>query len=133
MTTQQPKDHGFQHASDSIYHNVPNAVLIENAVRETGGKLTQSGSLVVYTGKHTGRAPHDKYVVVSNKTENTIDWENNLNKMSKDVFDAVKKDIIAHINSQPKLYWSEKNVGSIENLSMAVENVFNSSIAYIIF
>ncbi|MCB9091547.1 MAG: phosphoenolpyruvate carboxykinase (ATP) [Halobacteriovoraceae bacterium] len=121
MTTQQPKDHGFQHASDSIYHNVPNAVLIENAVRETGGKLTQSGSLVVYTGKHTGRAPHDKYVVVSNKTENTIDWENNLNKMSKDVFDAVKKDIIAHINSQPKLYWSEKNVGSIENLSMAVE------------
>jgi phosphoenolpyruvate carboxykinase (ATP) len=46
-----------------VHVNRPAAALIERAVERSEGVLASNGALVVRTGKHTGRAARDKYIV----------------------------------------------------------------------
>ena len=48
--------------------------LCEEAFRLGAATPTQFGALAVTTGKHTGRAPKDKFVVRAPATENSIWW-----------------------------------------------------------
>ena len=48
----------------SVRANLPTAELYEDAVRHGEGLLAAEGPLVVRTGKHTGRSPEDKFIVV---------------------------------------------------------------------
>lgn len=114
-------DYGFQHSSESIFENASQETLLKHAVEYTGAKLTNAGAIVVNTGKHTGRAAKDKYVVLTSKTENTIDWKNNVNKMTPEGFANLKKDVIAHINTQPRLYRTVRNVGAIAKYALQVQ------------
>ncbi len=66
--TPNPFDLGF------AYRNLTTASLIEHAVRNGEAILSQHGSLVAYTGNHTGRSPNDKYIVRNSFTERTIWW-----------------------------------------------------------
>lgn len=115
------QDYGFKHSPNSIIENGSQDLLIQHAVEHTGAKLTSAGAIVVNTGKHTGRAAKDKYVVFTPKTENTIDWKNNVNKMTPETFAAIKNDIITHINASPRLYWSKKNVGAMEKYALGTQ------------
>jgi phosphoenolpyruvate carboxykinase (ATP) len=115
------RDLGFNHSAENIFKNQSVGFLIESAVRYHGGRLTPEGALVVYSGKHTGRSAKDKYVVETPTTQDTIDWENNLNKLSPEYFQSMKKDIINYINTKDRLYHSIKNVGANEPESLQVE------------
>ncbi len=121
MTFKNPTDHGFTHTDSTTFKNLGQEELVKHAIEFTGAKQTPEGSIVVYTGKHTGRAAKDKYVVETALTNQTIDWENNVHKMSAETFANIKKDIINHINSSERLYWTTANVGSIETLSLSAE------------
>src|SRR5262249_11400408 len=46
-----------------VHVNLPAAKLVEIALQRGEGVLASNGALVVRTGKHTGRAPRDKYTV----------------------------------------------------------------------
>ncbi len=116
-----PQDHGFTHTNKLIFSNSNTEVLLEHAINKQGAKKTPDGAIVVYTGKHTGRAAKDKYVVVSDLTEKTIDWENNIHKMSPETFAGIKKDVLDHINSSDQLYWSTKNVGAHPDHALQAE------------
>ena len=54
--------------------NRPAAALVERAIERSEGVLASNGALVVRTGKHTGRAARDKYIVRRAATENTVWW-----------------------------------------------------------
>jgi phosphoenolpyruvate carboxykinase (ATP) len=54
--------------------NLPSPVLFEEAVRRGEGKIAVGGSLVVVTGKHTGRAANDKFIVKNATTEKSVWW-----------------------------------------------------------
>ena len=49
--------------ASSVRRNLSPTVLIEKAIRNGEGILTDTGALAVTTGKFTGRSPHDKYIV----------------------------------------------------------------------
>ncbi len=115
------QDHGFTHTNKLIFSNSNTEVLIDHAIRKQGAKKTPEGAIVVYTGKHTGRAAKDKYVVLSDLTENSIDWENNIHKMSPETFAGIKKDVLNHINESEHLYWSTKNVGAHKDYALKAE------------
>lgn len=51
--------------------------LVEEAVRNGEGMLTDKGSLRVTTGKHTGRSPKDKFIVDSPSVHEKISWGTN--------------------------------------------------------
>ncbi len=121
MTFKNPSDHGLTHKEDTTFKNLSQEELVKHAIEFTGAKQTPEGSIVVYTGKHTGRAAKDKYVVETALTNETIDWANNVHKLSPETFANIKTDVIKHINSSERFYWSTANVGSIENLAISAE------------
>ena len=80
---------------DRISWNAPAAVLYQDALSRGEGIVAAGGGLAVSTGSHTGRSPHDKFVVRDETTEDSIWWDNS-KSLSRTQFDALKKDFMAH-------------------------------------
>ncbi|MCA9508265.1 MAG: phosphoenolpyruvate carboxykinase (ATP) [Myxococcales bacterium] len=59
--------------------NLTRSVLIEEAIKRGEGVLSDSGALIVHTGKYTGRSPSDKFSVYDEHTKDLI-WYNEGNK-----------------------------------------------------
>ncbi|TNE97343.1 MAG: phosphoenolpyruvate carboxykinase (ATP) [Deltaproteobacteria bacterium] len=107
-----------------IFINSPRNFLIEQAVRKGHGSLTEDGSLVVLTGKHTGRSAGDKYVVKSPSTEKTIWWENSLNEMTYENFEKLKAKVVNYLNQDGKdLFITERSVGAVAEHNIGVRTI----------
>ncbi len=83
----------------NVYYNLIEPALIEEAVKRGEGHLGLGGTILVETGKFTGRSPEDKHVVRTATTEDTIWWENN-GSMSPEGFDALYEDMLAHMQGK---------------------------------
>lgn len=57
-----------------VYWNLQTEALYEEAIFRGEGKISKSGPLVVYTGKHTARAANDKLIAREPSTEGHIWW-----------------------------------------------------------
>ncbi|RYG91599.1 phosphoenolpyruvate carboxykinase [Loktanella sp. IMCC34160] len=79
-----------------VYYNLMEPDLVQAAIEAGEGTLGQGGTLLVTTGKHTGRSPKDKFVVRTPEVENTIWWENNA-PMDPAKFDVLHADMLAHM------------------------------------
>ena len=84
---------------NSIYYNLTEPALMNQAVLRGEGVLGLGGSLIVETGKHTGRSPKDKYIVNSKSVDKNIWWENN-NKLSEKNFERLYDDIREHMKGK---------------------------------
>ncbi|MEL6765582.1 MAG: phosphoenolpyruvate carboxykinase [Pseudomonadota bacterium] len=82
-----------------VYYNLTDAGLMEAAVARGEGKIGQGGTLLVETGKHTGRSPKDKFVVREPSVEADVWWENN-KPMAPEHFEALYQDMIAHMKGR---------------------------------
>jgi phosphoenolpyruvate carboxykinase (ATP) len=69
--------------------NLPSPVLFEEAVRRGEGKVALGGALVVLTGKHTGRAANDKFIVRNAATDKTVWWGKVNKPFPQEKFDGV--------------------------------------------
>jgi len=78
-----------------VHWNLTEPFLYEHAVAAKEATIVQSGALCAETGHHTGRSPKDKHTVVDELTENSVWWDGN-RKMSKENFDNLLADFIAH-------------------------------------
>ncbi|MEM9710502.1 MAG: phosphoenolpyruvate carboxykinase [Pseudomonadota bacterium] len=83
----------------NVYYNLPEAALIEAALRRDEGTLGNGGALLVETGKFTGRSPNDKHVVKTPNIEDKIWWDNN-RAMTPEGFDALYADILEHMKGR---------------------------------
>ena len=79
-----------------VYYNLLEPDLVQAAIAGGEGTLGQGGTLLVTTGKHTGRSPKDKFVVKTPEVENTIWWENNP-PMDPAKFDVLYADMLEHM------------------------------------
>ena len=80
----------------SAHYNLPEAALVEAAVRRGEGRIGLGGTLVVTTGRHTGRSPNDKFVARTPSVSDAVWWENNP-PMEPEAFDRLHTDMIAHL------------------------------------
>lgn len=103
--------------SSETYTNLSSEELVQKTLEMGLGKLTPQGALLVKTGKHTGRAAQDKYVVSSDLSNKTIDWENDLRKMDRKVFDSIKEDVLASYKGN-ELFIQCNSAGADEKWNM---------------
>lgn len=104
------KDSAFLN-TDKVLFNLPVPSLIEEAIRNGEGILTDRGALSVVTGKYTGRSPNDKYFVKDNTTSDIINWGNVNKPMSPESFQILYDDVIAYMNER-KIYVSDGYAGA---------------------
>jgi len=86
----------------NVFYNQIEPALVEAALKNGEGKLGRGGTLLVSTGKFTGRSPKDKHVVTTDSVMDTIWWENNA-KMSPEGFDALYKDMLAYNTQKQRI------------------------------
>ena len=86
---------GFRNA----YFNLTEPDLIAHSLMRKEGELGIGGTLLVKTGKFTGRSPKDKHIVVSEATKNSVWWERNA-RMSTDAFNRLHKDMLHYVDGK---------------------------------
>jgi len=83
-----------------VFWNLPAAELVEHSLAKGEGKLTSSGAIACDTGKFTGRAPDDKYIVRDSITENNVWWKEHNHPTTPEVFSNLKKKLLAFMSDK---------------------------------
>ena len=92
-------DLGLKNVSDA-YWNLSPSELVEETIMVGEGMLTDTGALAIDTGKFTGRAPKDKFIVVDEMTENSVWWGDVNFKISPQNFDRLHDKICAYFQGK---------------------------------
>ena len=97
-TTHPPSTETSMEAS---YVNLSTAELYEHAIRNGEGTISAHGSLVVRTGKHTGRSPQDKFVVREPSSEKTVWWGPINQPLAEEHYDRLRARLMAYLADRP--------------------------------
>jgi phosphoenolpyruvate carboxykinase (ATP) len=92
--------------------------LIEACLRTDACRQTDSGAVVAYTGKYTGRTPKDKFIVREPDSDEWIWWESN-NPMPPDRFARIR-DILETYAIGKRLFVIDAFAGADPNYRIAV-------------
>ncbi|SHI23161.1 phosphoenolpyruvate carboxykinase (ATP) [Sporobacter termitidis DSM 10068] len=84
----------------TVYRNLTGAQLTEAALRRGEGTLSNTGALVVTTGKYTGRSPDDKFIVDTPGVHDVIAWGKANKPISREKFDAIKGKVAAYLQNR---------------------------------
>ena len=87
-------------APKAVYRNLCPADLTERAIINGEGKLTDTGALSVMTGKYTGRAPKDKFIVDTEGVHDKIAWGSVNRPIERSVFQAIRKEMVEYLNGK---------------------------------
>ncbi|MBU3206064.1 phosphoenolpyruvate carboxykinase (ATP) [Clostridium algidicarnis] len=104
------------------YENLPAAKLIEDALKNGEGCLSESGALVVETGKYTGRSPKDRFIVRQKSIEDKINWGDTNLPINEDVFDNLYKKVLDYLEDKDA-YIFDGFVGAEEKYKLSVKAV----------
>lgn len=84
----------------AVYRNLTVAQLTEAALRRGEGCLSNTGALVVTTGKYTGRSPDDKFIVDTEGVHNEIAWGKVNRPISREKFDSLWGKAVAYMQGR---------------------------------
>lgn len=84
----------------NVYNNLSPAILVEEALKRNEGQLTETGALLVKTGKYTGRSPKDKYIVDSDGVHDKIAWGSVNVSTTRETFDKIRDMIIDYLGDK---------------------------------
>ncbi len=84
----------------AVYRNMMPAQLTEKALERGEGVLSDTGALVVETGKYTGRSPDDKFIVDVPSVHDEIAWGKVNVPISKEKFDAIEAKMVAYLQGR---------------------------------
>jgi phosphoenolpyruvate carboxykinase (ATP) len=94
-----------------VHRNLSVPDLYEHALARGEGTLGADGQFVVQTGKHTGRAPNDKFFVREPGSEQHIDWGNTNKAIDSAKFDALLTRVTAYLDGKD-IYSLDCHVGA---------------------
>ncbi|MCD8052566.1 MAG: phosphoenolpyruvate carboxykinase (ATP) [Lachnospiraceae bacterium] len=84
----------------AVYRNLTPAQLTEAALRRGEGSLSNTGALVVETGKYTGRSPEDKFIVDTPTIHDDIAWGKVNRPISRERFDSIFAKAAAYMQQR---------------------------------
>jgi len=83
----------------AVHYNLSPAQLVEKALTNNEGILSDTGAFVISTGKYTGRAPDDKFFVDTPEVHKYIDWGRN-QPIEKEKFNAIFGKLVAYLQNR---------------------------------
>ena len=92
--------HDFGIEPSKIHRNLDVDDLVKIAVDRKEGVVNSTGSLSVNTGKYTGRSPDDRFIVIDDKTRNTIDWGKVNHEFSSEKFESLLKKMKSFVKDE---------------------------------
>ena len=96
---------------DATYPNLSTAELYEHAVRNGEGVISAHGSLVVRTGKHTGRSPQDKFLVREPSSAKKIWWGPVNRPISEEHYERLRHRLFQYMADRP-VYSQDLYIGA---------------------
>jgi phosphoenolpyruvate carboxykinase (ATP) len=110
--------HGIHHVN-TVYWNLTTPKLYEEAVRRAEGTIAHLGALVVRTGEHTGRSPHDKMVVKEASSQDHVWWGNVNRPMEEAQFETLYNRLLAYLQGRD-LFVQDCLVGADERYQIPI-------------
>ncbi|GAB3657003.1 phosphoenolpyruvate carboxykinase (ATP) [Echinicola sediminis] len=113
-TTKPFSDHltELHNASKNLFHfNLSPAELIEHALANREGQLTDLGALMADTGEFTGRSPKDRYIVEDVQTKDTVWWGNINIPISENHFEGLYEKMLDFLQNK-KIYARDAFAGA---------------------
>jgi phosphoenolpyruvate carboxykinase (ATP) len=83
-----------------VYHNLSYDELFEHEVKNNEGKLSANGTMMVDTGKFTGRSPKDKYFVKQDPSQKNIAWGSINQPVSAEIFDELYAEVTDYLSGK---------------------------------
>ncbi|WP_305045142.1 phosphoenolpyruvate carboxykinase (ATP) [Geoalkalibacter sp.] len=117
----QAKDLGLS-SIGKVYHNLGYDELFAHEVNNKEGRLSKNGTMMVDTGKFTGRSPKDKYFVHQKPSFEHIAWGKVNLAMAPEVFDELHAEVLEYLSGKD-LYVTDGFCGSNEKTRKAVRFV----------
>ncbi len=99
---------------DATYRNLSTAELYEHAIRNGEGIISAHGSLVVRTGRHTGRSPKDKFLVREPSSEGTVWWGEINQPIGEEHYDRLRSRLLRYVADRP-VYAQDLYIGAHPN------------------
>ncbi len=98
-----------------VLRNLTIEELIKRSLKNQETVQAKSKTLVVYTGKYTGRSPDDKFIVDSKKIHSKIDWGKVNKPISEKSYQQLYQKLINFFNNQNEIYVVDCLVGADKN------------------
>ena len=90
----------FIQDNKNIFWNLSPDELVHHSLKRGMGRLSNNNVLAIDTGKFTGRAPKDRFIVNDSITEKTIDWGTINQPINDTHYQFLKKEIIQHLKEK---------------------------------
>lgn len=103
--------HQLTSGIDATHRNLSSAELYEHAIRNGEGLVSAHGSLVVRTGKHTGRSPKDKFVVREPGSQAKVWWGEINQPLEEAQYDRLRARLMAYVAERP-MYSQDLYIGA---------------------
>ena len=84
----------------AVYRNLPVSTLTEKAIIRGEGTLSNTGALVVKTGKYTGRSANDKFIVDTPAVHDEIAWGKVNRPIENAKYDAIYSKVVAYLQNR---------------------------------
>jgi phosphoenolpyruvate carboxykinase (ATP) len=124
ITAKDLSAYGINNVPEIVYNPDYNLLFAEETKpgldKLEKGIITKSGAISVDTGIFTGRSPKDKYVVLDEKTKNTVWWKSEKAKVSDNK--PVTQEIWQHCKNISAKQLSGKRLFVVDCFSGANEN-----------
>jgi phosphoenolpyruvate carboxykinase (ATP) len=115
--------------SGRLHRNLPVTILAEFALGSGQCSPTREGALVLRTGRFTGRAPQDRYIVEDAETRSRVEWGVRNQAISEARYEALKAHVCAHLG-RAEVFEVSAHAGGPEGVPLTV---FTTSPAHALF
>ena len=115
--------------SGRLHTDLPVSLLADFALGSGQCSRTRDGALVLLTGRFTGRAPQDRYIVEDEQTRPRVEWGARNQGISEVHYQALKEYVCAHL-ARAEVFEVNAHAGGEEGLPLTV---FTTSAAHALF
>ena len=82
-----------------IHFNYSPEYLTQRTLEMGEGVLSDTGALVIRTGRFTGRSPKDRFIVQDNFTSDLVDWGKINQAIERSTFDLLRSQLLEHLSN----------------------------------